>query len=467
MFELILSFLLPWITGSLIAMHLIRDSRLCELKLIAVLALGGGLGFGMASCIAYMWLMIIGSLKEGYVLFEILLFFTVICGTAIYLKSDIIKLFKRKASQSRRIQPVNWFIGIVFAFVLIIALLTFIEISIEKPLGGGDGLLIFNTHARFIFRGGDNWTDMFLVEWNHPDYPLMIPILIARGWVYTGQEANLVPVLIHLYYILATVGVLVTTLFILQGPLHGLLAGIVLLSTPLFIYNGACQYADIPLGYYYLCSLILLYFDKGALRKIGFFAGLMAAMAAWVKNEGMLFLFVVLIAHFISRFREAGFRNTLVSSYHIIISASPVLAIVLYFKIQLAPPTDLLTYQNVDSLKDHLLDIGRYADILKQLTVQIYYHTGSHLILLLIVFLLMGLSVKKMRKTKVRFVFLVCLMMMMSYFITYVITPLPLHWHLLFSSNRLFLQLWPILLYLCFLVVRLKYEKQSVKTLCD
>jgi len=41
-----------------------------------------------------------------------------------------------------------------------------------------------------------------------------------------------------------------------------------------------------------------------------------------------------------------------------------------------------------------------------------------------------------------------------GYFLIYVITPYDLYWHLRFSLNRLFLQLWPSVIFLCFLRLR-------------
>ena len=41
-----------------------------------------------------------------------------------------------------------------------------------------------------------------------------------------------------------------------------------------------------------------------------------------------------------------------------------------------------------------------------------------------------------------------------GYFAVYVITPNDLYWHLRFSLNRLFLQVWPTVIFLFFLFVR-------------
>jgi small-conductance mechanosensitive channel len=48
----------------------------------------------------------------------------------------------------------------------------------------------------------------------------------------------------------------------------------------------------------------------------------------------------------------------------------------------------------------------------------------------------------------------VLILMLAGYFGIYLITPHDLRWHLLTSLNRLFIQLWPSAVFLCFMVVR-------------
>ena len=46
----------------------------------------------------------------------------------------------------------------------------------------------------------------------------------------------------------------------------------------------------------------------------------------------------------------------------------------------------------------------------------------------------------------------VLLLMVVGYFFVYVLTPLDLHYHLMTSLNRLFLQLWPGVIFVVFMV---------------
>jgi hypothetical protein len=48
----------------------------------------------------------------------------------------------------------------------------------------------------------------------------------------------------------------------------------------------------------------------------------------------------------------------------------------------------------------------------------------------------------------------VLIVMLAGYFGIYLITPHDLRWHLLTSLNRLFIQLWPSAIFLCFMIAR-------------
>jgi CDP-diglyceride synthetase len=48
----------------------------------------------------------------------------------------------------------------------------------------------------------------------------------------------------------------------------------------------------------------------------------------------------------------------------------------------------------------------------------------------------------------------VLLLMTVGYFFVYVVTPRDLHYHLMTSLNRLFLQLWPGVLFVVFMIAR-------------
>ena len=134
-------------------------------------------------------------------------------------------------------------------------------ISFLYPHGNWDAWAIWNNRARFIFRAAaEYWKDGFnpLLGWSHPDYPLLLPLSIARCWFYLGAEKLWVPSAMAFIFTLITTGMLVSSLSLLKNRSQGYVAGILLLGTSFYLIHGASQYADIPLAFYFLSGIVLL-----------------------------------------------------------------------------------------------------------------------------------------------------------------------------------------------------------------
>jgi hypothetical protein len=120
--------------------------------------------------------------------------------------------------------------------------------------------------------------------------------LVARSWIYTGTETQDVPVGIAALFTFATVGLLTAALSALAGRDKAVLAGIVLLGTTSFIKLGAAQYADMPIAFFFLASIVLACMQDRLPMSGAVLLGISAALAAWTKNEGLLFFALLLIA---------------------------------------------------------------------------------------------------------------------------------------------------------------------------
>ena len=83
----------------------------------------------------------------------------------------------------------------IFSIALVSSLISLAVAFLKEPHGRWDAWLIWNMHARFLFRGGDHWRDAFAsgLDWSHWDYPLLLPLSIARGWTYAGGEMHSSP----------------------------------------------------------------------------------------------------------------------------------------------------------------------------------------------------------------------------------------------------------------------------------
>ena len=180
----------------------------------------------------------------------------------------------------------------------------------------------------------------------------------------------------------------------------------------------------------------------------------MAGLAAWTKNEGILFLVVVLTVRMIVVSLNRGVKAFLKELRLFTIGALPVLAVLLLFKFNIPQTNELFTGQHIGSVLGRLSDLSRYIIISKSFIVFFYDKLAKEwLIVLPIYFFLLGKAKQKINEESIKTMLLSVFFMMAGYFIIYLITPLNLQWHIETSIWRLFLHLWPTIIFSFFMVV--------------
>jgi len=149
--------------------------------------------------------------------------------------------------------------------------------SYLNPHGDWDAWAIWNLNAKFLYLGGDNWRDVFVVSF-HSDYPLLLPGTVARLWTYTSTTSALVPMIVASIFGICLVCLTISALTLLRGRSQGALAGVILLGTPLVVHYSYAQYADVPLAFYFLASMATYMLARrsaarGLMLLSGFLAG--------------------------------------------------------------------------------------------------------------------------------------------------------------------------------------------------
>lgn len=340
-------------------------------------------------------------------------------------------------------EPIPHWVVVTVGVLLVCALYRFVVGCWASPEGDWDAWAIWNLRARFLHRGGDAWAETFspLIPWSHPDYPLLVPLTVARGWSFAG-ETPLVPQCVGGLFTFGTVALLVATLTLLRGATQGLLAGCVLLGTVGFIDLGHAQYADVPLGYYLLATAsVLVLHDRHPSRGLLVLAGFLAGCAAWTKNEGALFVVAVVGVRLLSARRDVP---------ALLLGLLLPLALLAHFKLTLAPPNDLVAEASRPALFARLSDLWRYLEIAGWF-VQYLLLLGPGAIVVLFAY---GLLVGWRQDSSAVRVGLVLAVMLAGYFVVYLNSP----WesvaqHIATSLDRLLLQLLPMALLGFFLVV--------------
>jgi hypothetical protein len=401
--------------------------------------LGTGLGFGISSLLYFVYLIFFAG-KPYFIFVELALFLTVITG--VYLKHKKIGL---TSSPRLKINFLQLALLVIGGFVSILSFLGIVNYSVQRAHGDWDAWMIYNRSARFIYLGRENWRDAFSKDMYvlfHADYPPLLALNIASRWDILGEETTYVPMFQGFLFSLASLGVCFGTLASLKSLGQGGLGLIFLSGVSFFLYEGGRQQADVPLAFYILASTAFLFFYFRERRPVLIiFAGFAAGLAAWTKNEGILFLCVSAGIMFIASFWKRSFQELI---FYFIGLLLPLI-LLLYFKLQLTRPNEFLSGENT-KIVQYLFDISRHRTILNSFKNLLLHNGGWYnigiFLVLLVYFVLFHSKIKdNLNMLSISLAIFAC--QIMGYYIIYLITPNDVVWQLNYSLNRLFVQIYP------------------------
>ncbi|MGA2882169.1 MAG: hypothetical protein ABSG13_24725 [Bryobacteraceae bacterium] len=363
-----------WLTGFGFVRWMFPQPLRWSLHNILLFSLGIGTGAGVASCLYFLALVLAGSS------FSVL---PAALGAALVIALVLFLFAKRSALLDWADGPAPpWYLTALFVLAAALAVTMFLGAVAYNPHGDEGAWSIWNLRARFLFRAGVFWRDAFSsdLSWTHPDYPLLLPGLVALCWKLTGHESSDAPIAIAFLFALGTVGVLVSALGVLRGKTQALLAGTLLAGTASFVALSAALYSDVPLSFYILATLALLALQDRHPEDLRFsaLAGLMAGFAAWSRNEGMIFLVAVIVARAIALVRFGDRKALLPQLLRLLFGLAAPLAIVIFFKWRVGGLGDWLSVPASTILK-HLSDPARWIVTVEGLVV-ILFNFGRFLI---------------------------------------------------------------------------------------
>jgi hypothetical protein len=348
-----------------------------------------------------------------------------------------------EAPSAPPLYPVILLSALLLAVVL--ATTSFYSAWDSNPQGNWDAWSIWNLRAKFMAADGGvaprAWSPQ-LVE-THPEYPLLLSGLVASAWKASGTVSPTAPIAAGHLFFLSLVSIAVGGFTLLRGRTLGLLFGIVLVACPALLHEVAVQYADVPLAAYFLGAILLLLLDRPVL------AGLLAALAAWTKQEGQLFFLIFLLLLLV--FRRAHALRALAGA------ALPLLLVVL-FQVFMAP-------HGATPVMAHLSDLSRWGTIAAAFFRQ-FWDLGAGWLHPILPVLVLGLVLRLDRRqnTSVLLAGLSLLGLLAGYFVVYLTSSNDLTWYLSTSLNRLFVQFWPLMLLTAFLALRRPEELATVES---
>ncbi|HET9464489.1 MAG TPA: glycosyltransferase family 39 protein [Gemmatimonadales bacterium] len=432
------------------------------------LGLGAGLGAGLSAVLLFFWMLAFGPTR-GFPLAEAALL--LLAGAAAARGGRLVTFESPVGRNGRRGSRQYLLLGTAFLVTLGAAVAAFLSILRQHPHGEWDAWMNWDLRARMFYRGGDGWLNAFsaAIPWSHPDYPVLLPSLVARTWLYTGTETLLGPALVAGTFTFATVALLASAVGALRTPTQGLLAGLVLLSIPFFLVHGTSLYADVPVAFFFLATFVCLALDDrygGARNRFAILAGVAAGFGMWTKNEGLLFMLAA-AAGLLLVAVGGGWRASRGRLLAFATGLLPMLLLTAGFKIAFAPPNDLLSTLGLERTVARLTDWHRYYLVLRAYASHILWFGnngfGSVTWVLAAYVLGLGLSPAESRRSWVRAATATLLLLLAGHFVVFVSMADELARLLRSSLDRLLLQLWPSALFLFFMAVRAQEETEAAR----
>lgn len=306
--------------------------------------------------------------------------------------------------------------------------------SYYQKFGGWDAFAMFNYHARFM-TDPIVWDRFYLTKtFDHPDYPLGLPGIIAAVWRATNHMSPVVPLIISWWAMLAIPVTLSATLY----KRSGLVALAVLwyfCKSDIFLKQGIAEYADLLVGFFFLCCFVTENQYKITGNKAFIvLCGACAGAAAWTKNEGLMLAGLFMVFHF----RTLAKKKTLIA--FLCGCALPVTAILVH-KIGYAPNNDLISHPGENRIF-LLRDKARLITILDYLKTMMW-ESFRPMVYTIGVYMAWCILKRRFPNRPILAVFAGLLV----YMLVYMLTPYSLEWHLKTSFDRLIMQLLPTFIY--------------------
>jgi hypothetical protein len=435
-----------------------------------LVSLGSGLGLGITAIALFCWMLPFGS--PGGALLGVELAVLTLLVLRIRRGNAWRALAPAPGPSAPPVRSERIVAG-AFALTLACAAAAFVGLSASRPHGAWDAWMNWNLRARMIFRAGEAWQVAFspLLPWSHPDYPLLVQFSVVRTWIYNGAESLAGPATVAFLFTFGTVGLATAGLAALRDRTQGMLAGLTLLATPFLIFHGTSQYGDVPVGFFFLATLVLLALHdrhRGDTNVFAMLAGLTTGLAGWTKNEGLLFLIAILLAGLLTVRAAGGVRRSAREAVPFLVGLLPALALIAFFKLRLAPANDLMSTVGAGETLARLTEVQRYLAVARGFALQIATFGFNGLIsavpLLAVYGACVGVRAEELRTRWFRLTVWIVVLILTGHAIVVVATAADAARLVNSSLERLLLQLWPGVVFVCFRVFRSPVRGAQVET---
>lgn len=270
-------------------------------------------------------------------------------------------------------------------------------------------MAIWNLRAKMVYGHGLEAFTWPVEAGSHPDYPPLLPLVVAIGWHLFGMSLW-VPIALQAV-------ILILPLILIRFPWWVITLLIVTL-TPF----AASQTADLALGISLLAASAAYYVRRSE------WVGIALGVGVLLKNEGLLIALSMLLVWMVVERRIV---------WRALLTWVPFVVILLLFKHWVGIPNDIVGEKEMFA---RLMEVERYAFVAgKLLSGLLLFNAG------VIPVLLIGSAICRRTVSPDRIILLTLAMVWAGYYLVYVITPYDMDWHIRTSYGRLLVHLFPTL----------------------
>lgn len=337
----------------------------------------------------------------------------------------------------------------LFLICLGIACFYVIASNVSKPHGGWDAFAMWNLKANFLSNNVNFWSssNTELVKYIHVDYPLLLPSAIS--FLSFSPLPQIAPIFLCLLFTIGTSLLFLDPIFTVLSSPKRLMACLVLMVNLSFLKFGSNQYADIPLAFFLLAGILsILKARESHNLKLYLLAGMFLGAQLWTKNEGALYLVLLVLITSFSIITNRDLNKKRKAFVAILTGILPFLLTLFHFKTSVMVSNDLSINSPSDYL-EKMTDSSRYLTILSRFT-DTTVNLSSTIFQPVILFII-AIAVIYINRTSFQahsntssWLGWFLIVSIAAFFGIYLITPQNLNWHLNTSLNRIFMQVLPI-----------------------
>ena len=208
-FQALTVFILPVLTGVLLA-HVLWPERTLQALLLKV-CLGIGVGLGARSLLYFAYLLFFAG-QNWFIVIELAAFLAVLVLTV-----------RREIQQGYQFLPPGWrprlagsgrLLVCIAGIVFLISLVSTANYLLRRRQGDWDAWMMYNRAARFAYLDQSHWLGSFSPRMDplfHADYPLLLAMNIAAGWQALGKDSAGVPMVQSGLFAIGCVGLIASS----------------------------------------------------------------------------------------------------------------------------------------------------------------------------------------------------------------------------------------------------------------